>query len=44
LLVELEQPIDRFAERGVAAGERFSDRVRVAADQPDVENDGPPPG
>ena len=42
-LVEREQLIDRFGQRGVAPGQRSPDRVRVAADQPDVENDGPPP-
>jgi hypothetical protein len=42
-LVELEQTIDRVPQRRVSPGEGALDRVRVAADQPDVENLGPPP-
>jgi hypothetical protein len=43
LLVELEQTIDRVGQRRVAPAECLPDRVRIAADQPDVENVRPPP-
>jgi hypothetical protein len=43
-LVELEQPINRLGQRLIAPAEGPLDRIRIVADQPDVENEAPPLG